>query len=292
MIKKIDINYVRKLFPIRNDKSHKGDFGKIIVCGGSFSMPGAVYFASVASLKVGCGLVYTFVPSSIKNDISISLPESIVFSGRGKDFFSLKDIDIFLNLVENVLPDLIIFGPGIGREKDTQNFIVEVIKNIKKPFLLDADGLNAISMSKNISVLKEKVAILTPHIGEAKRFFSIDEPKKLVQKLSNETGCIVVLKSFNTIVSDSNNFFILDAPNSGLSKAGSGDILSGLIGGIWVQKGKMSGFDKKNGFESAICGVFLHSVCGKLASEKFTPYGVIARDIISFIPSAIKKIKT
>ncbi|MCX7642075.1 MAG: NAD(P)H-hydrate dehydratase [Elusimicrobiales bacterium] len=291
MIKKIDINYIRKIFPKRNDKSHKGDFGKVIICGGSFSMPGAVYFASVSSLKVGCGLVYIFVPSSIKDNISISLPESIVFSGRGKDFFSLKDVDIFLKLVEDISPDLIVFGPGIGRENKSQNFIIEVIKNIKKPFLLDADGLNAISLSKNISILKEKLAILTPHIGEAKRFFDIDEPKKLAQKLSNETDCIVVLKYFNTIVLDSNNFFILDAPNSGLSKAGSGDILSGLIGGIWAQKGKIYGFDKNSAFEAAVCGVFLHSICGKLSSEKLTPYGVIARDIVDFIPDAIKKIK-
>lgn len=290
MVKEISLKISSKFLPKRNDKGNKKSFGSVLVCGGSFNMSGAVYFTSLASLRAGCGLVYIFVPSSIKDVISCLLPESIVFCGSEKNFL-VRDYDIFFDIVKRIKPDIVVFGPGMGREKETVSFLVSVLKDITVPFILDADALYAITQSNNFRFLKNKLSILTPHTGEAKRFYDLNDNEKLAVKISNETNSIVVLKDYKTFVTDGNDVYVLNRPNSALSKAGSGDILAGIIASIFVQKGKNSGFDKNVALYSSVCGVYIHSLCGRLILKKMNSYGVIASDLIDEIPNAIGLLK-
>lgn len=289
-MKRINLKISSGFLPKRDDKANKRSFGSILVCGGSYSMSGAVYFTALSSLRSGCGLVYLFVPCSIKDVISSMLPEAIVFCG-GKKNFSKKDKNLFFNIVERIKPDLLVFGPGMSREKETISFLDSVLKEIQLPLILDADALYAISSNRSFYMLKNKVSILTPHKGEGKRFYDIEDNRDLALKISKETNSIVVLKDFNTFVTDGNEVYLLDKPNSALSKAGSGDVLAGIIASIFVQNGKKYGFNKHTAFISSICGVYIHSLCGDLALKKKGSYGVIASDLIDEIPFAINSIE-
>lgn len=290
IIKGITHSIVRKFFPLRDDKSHKNTFGKILICGGSYSMIGAPYFSSISALRSGCGILYMFVPALVKGIVSSMIPEAIIFASKGKNNFIYNDKDVFFELIERIKPDVVLFGPGMGVDNSTCRFLLSIIERINVAFVIDADGLNILSNSKKFDLLKGKTAILTPHRGEALRFFKIDDIKKLALKISIETQSIVILKDFNTIVTDGKEIYILQKPNSALSKAGSGDVLSGIVSGIWAQKGKSNGFNKRTALESSICGVYIHSICGDIAQKDRTKYGVISSDLIASIPYAIKRI--
>lgn len=290
MNKNITPSLVKKLFPKRSDLSHKGSFGKIIVCGGSYPMIGAPYLSAISALRSGCGVVYIFTPKLVKGMISPIIPEAIVFAGKGKEGFIDKDSGVFLEIVEKLKPDLILFGPGMGLHPLTVRFLVDVVEKIDTPLVIDADGLNIFSQTGSFSLLKGKLSILTPHKGEATRFFKIDDIEKLALKISQETNSIVVLKDFKTIITDGKEIYIFKKPNSALSKAGSGDVLAGIISGIWVQKGKREGFNKKTAVDSSLCGVYIHSLSGKIVRKEKTSYGVISSDLVEAIPRAIKSI--
>ena len=290
MIKRITLSSVRKIFPVRSDNSHKNTFGRVLVCAGSYHMSGAVYFSSAAALRSGCGVLYAFVPAFIKNVISAMLPEAIVFPSKGDERFVEEDRSLFLGLVERIKPDLILFGPGMGVEDPTRVFLLGVIESIDLPLVIDADGVNILSLSRSFSMLKGKRSILTPHRGEAYRFFKMENLEELALRISSETDSVVVLKDFNTLVTDGDEIYILDKPNSALAKPASGDVLAGVIAGFWAQKGRSCGFSKKTAFEVSLCGVYVHSLSGEIAGKDKTKYGVIASDILENIPYAIKRV--
>lgn len=290
MIKKLNLKISSRFLPKREDKSNKRSFGSILVCGGSYNMSGAVYFTSMASFRSGCGLVYLFVPSSIKDVISSMIPEAVVFCGSKKNFLRKDCVKLF-DLVEKLKPDLIVFGPGMGREKETISFLNNALKKLKLPVILDADALYAISISRKFQLLKNKTSILTPHTGEARRFYDLNDNRKLAIEISRQTNSVVVLKDFKTFITNGKEVYVLNRPNSALSKAGSGDILAGIIASIFAQNGKMIGFTNKTAFISSLCGVYIHSLCGKLALKRRNSYGVIASDLICEIPNAINLMK-
>ncbi|MGC8866651.1 MAG: NAD(P)H-hydrate dehydratase [Elusimicrobiales bacterium] len=287
MIKRyIDRKKAIKFLPQRPENLHKHLFGRVLIIGGSTAMSGAVSFTALSALKCGCGLVYVICPSSIKNTVSVLVPEAIVFGCLSEYFFSSKDISVFANVVEKTRPDLIVFGPGMGTEPETSFFLTEAMNMISTPVLIDADGLNILSSSKKYHLIKNKPSIITPHTGEAVRFFDIKDPDKLSLKLSMELGSVAVVKDYITRVSDGQIIYILKKPNSALSKAGSGDVLCGIIAGLWAQRGKRDGFSIKTAFESSVCGVFIHSLSAQISRDELTSYSVNARDLISAIPKA------
>ncbi len=287
MIKKdIDRKKTIRFLPQRPENLHKHSFGRLFVVGGSSAMAGAVSFSALSALRSGCGVVYIMCPMSIKNVVLSVVPEAIVFDCVSEKFFSSFDVSVFMDIVEKINPDLILFGPGMGRDEETSKFLISVLNMVKKPVVIDADGLNIISSSKSYNIIKNKPAIITPHIAEAKRFFDIKDIDKLTVALSTNLECVCVVKDFITRVSDGRSIYLLEKPNSALSKAGSGDVLCGIIAGLWVQKGKMEGFSIKTALESSICGVYIHSLSAQICRRQMSSYSVNARDLISAIPQA------
>ena len=186
--------------------------------------------------------------------------------------------------------DVLIIGPGLSRNKSTQELARKVIKNCPKPMVIDADALNA--LAGNLHLLRNtqypiRDTIVTPHAGEMSRLtgLSIDRIKKnrksIAKKAAVEYNITVVLKGHNTVVASPKYIYVNKTGNPGMATAGSGDVLSGIIGAFAAQ-----GLDM---FSAAKYAAYLHGKAGDLAVRQKTQIGMIASDIIEKIPEAIKK---
>jgi len=307
----IEKKLVKKLFPKRMDDSNKNDFGRLLVIAGSYPMSGALYLSSKAAMRSGAGLVYGVCVEKIKPIISSLMPEGIFYPAGSGDYIFDETLDFVVDISKKNRFDILLIGPGIGNEKKINKTVIKIIKELNLPTVIDADAINALSNENDISFLKNIPTIVTPHTGEARRLVQ-ENDEKLALEISSMTGGVCVLKDFRTYVTDSKSLFLIDKRNSALSKAGSGDVLAGIIAGIWAQSGqpakavsaqaglptpkrlrqagKKNGFDLKTALNSAICGVYIHSLCGLAAREQYGKYSVLASDIIDLIPSAIKNI--
>lgn len=278
---------MKNLLGRRDQKSHKGDYGRVGVIGGSVGFTGAPYLTSTAALKTGSGYVYALVPWAIQNIISIKLTEAIVRPIEDKDMgqFTMESLQEILKYIKNM--DVLAIGPGMGIDADRIYIVHEIIKNAKVPLVLDADALNCISNKIEVLENHSSPIIVTPHPGEMARLLNISI-EKLQEKrvyyselLAKKYNIIVVLKGHRTVVaSPKDGIYINETGNPGMATAGSGDVLTGLIASLLGQGIKP--------FESAKLGVHLHGMAGDLACEKLGEYGMIASDILDNIPLAIK----
>ena len=261
--------------PERQENSHKGTFGRVLNIAGSDYMPGAALLSSLSALKIGCG--YVFLASTERViDAVAAQTQNIVFA-------PIADID---NQLENA--DVLLIGCGLSTTKNAQDIFINAVQNVPNiPCVIDADGLNILSKLKGFK-LPENV-ILTPHPKEAARL--LDKPlidivadmSASAKAISEKYKCITVLKSHHTIVCSKDlEIYINNTGNSALAKAGSGDVLVGMIAGLLAQRCEA--------FYAAKLGVFLHGRCGDLAKNDLTEYGVLAHDLIRYIPDSIKTI--
>lgn len=275
--------YFKKLFPKRKKNTHKGDYGKIAILGGSSGMSGSVYLSSMAALRTGAGLVYNIVPQSISTILQIKTNEQIILSLNSFNFINNEENQ---RKIKKYLKDkdVLAIGPGMGQEESLNSLINSIFINFSGKILIDADGLNAVS--KDINILKNhKNLVLTPHLMEFSRLtrLSIDQINSdrigLAKNFARENGLILVLKSEETIVTDGNRVYINKIGNPGMATAGSGDVLSGVISAL---------LHRLNSYEAACLGVYIHSLAGDLASNILGEDSIIASDIVENIPAAMK----
>ncbi len=259
--------------PIRPQDSNKGNFGKVINFSGSKNYIGAAFLSSISVLKAGGGFVALASDKNIINSVSKLLPEAVYLS----TLEGLKNLDKYT---------VCLIGCGLGLSSNSKNLFKKVIKNVKIPTVIDADGLNILSSIKNVSLPQN--TIITPHPMEAARLLGtsigdvLSDIEGSAKKLSSKYDCIVVLKTHRTVICERKNIFINQHGNSALAKAGSGDVLAGIISGLLAQG--------MNSFEAAKLGVYLHSRSGEIASEELTEYSVLASDILKYLPIAIREI--
>ncbi|MFH1771253.1 MAG: NAD(P)H-hydrate dehydratase [Candidatus Omnitrophota bacterium] len=272
--------------PKRKLDTHKGDYGFVLVAGGSPGLTGAVCLCANAALRIGAGLVKAAVPQSLYAIFEIKLTESMTLplADKGGCFCkkSFKDLSGTLDRI-----DTISIGPGAGCNTETKEFFYKIIEEIDKPIVIDADALNA--LAENIDILKRRKSkrmILTPHLGEFSRLTGISADKikrhrkELAKKFALKYNLVLVLKGQRTIVTDGRKLYENRTGNPGMATAGSGDVLTGIISGLLAQ-----GIDV---FDAAKLGVYLHGLSGDLAAKDKTQYCLIASDIIDYLPKAIK----
>ncbi|MCX7705159.1 MAG: NAD(P)H-hydrate dehydratase [bacterium] len=277
------------ILPARKKDSHKGTYGHLFVIGGSPGLTGAVCLASMAALRTGCGLVTAGIPESLNDIFEIKLTEVMTkpLSETGRRTISPLALENCLSFIEKV--DGIVIGPGISTEAGTELFFKTLLPDIQKPVVIDADGLKLLAKNLDILHSNEKKIILTPHPGEMSYLTGLSIPeiqanrKKIAAEFAKKFNLIVVLKGYKTVVTDGKKIYINATGNPGMATAGSGDVLSGIIGGLLVQ-----GFSL---WESATLGVYLHGLAGDMAAKEIGEYSLIAGDIIDFLPQAIKKIE-
>ncbi|MGB9597299.1 MAG: NAD(P)H-hydrate dehydratase [Candidatus Poribacteria bacterium] len=283
------IDHIKTLLPKRPRDGHKGLFGRVLVISGSVGLTGASAMASLSALRVGAGLVTLGVPESLNPIMEVKLTEvmTLPLPETSYQTLSLQSYDIIMQMVDKF--DVIAIGPGLSRNRETMDLVQRLCKDIKIPKVIDADGLNALAEDKDsLKKLGEKT-VLTPHPGEMARL--TDKTISDVQadridiavNFAKEYGVVLVLKGVPTVVADpSGEAYLNTTGNPGMASGGTGDVLTGAITGFLAQ-----GLDEKN---SAILGVYVHGLAGDLASIDKGECGLIAGDLIDFLPKAIKKI--
>jgi len=271
----------------RNPKAHKGDFGHIFILAGSAKFSGAAVLCSEAALRAGAGLVTLGIPKSLNNAIIkikpkevMTLPLPQTWSGS----LSLGGYKKIKAFIKNI--DVLVMGPGLSQDKSTQSLVRKIVAKTDKSTVIDADGLNA--LIGHLDLLRRKNIIITPHPGEMARLLGVSikkvqgKRKDIAKKFAKDYKVTVVLKGHNTVVADyRDNLYINKTGNPGMATAGSGDVLTGMIGAFLGQG--------LNPFNAAKYAVYLHGLAGDLAAKEKTQLGMIASDIIKKIPEAIKK---
>lgn len=267
--------------PSRIQNSNKGTYGKVLNVAGSDYMTGAAYLSSVSALKIGCGYCFLYSTKNCIKAVS-SQTQNVVFVPYRELTKQIKSA----NVIE--------IGCGLSQNLYSKHIFNKVISNIDSltPIVIDADGLNILAKNDKMYFKKNlKNVILTPHPKEAARLLgcSLEEILSDIQnsakRISQKYNCVTVLKTHKTyIYSPDSRDYTNTTGNNSLAKAGSGDVLTGIISGLIAQKMPL--------FEASCLGVYLHGLCADIAVEKLTNYCVMANDIIDFIPDAICRLNS
>lgn len=258
--------------------SHKGDFGKVMLIGGSYGKMGSIRLSSEAALRTGSGLVSCFVPRCGVDILQIPLPEVMVESAENEFTLSkagLQDLDRF---------DALGVGPGMGTSAEARGCLELVLREFNKPLVLDADAINLLAANTHLLSLLGNKAILTPHLKEFERLVGAckDHKERLKKALDfcRAYQCYLVLKGAHSVVTtpDGKQFFNSSGTQF-MATAGAGDVLTGILTSLLGQ-----GYSLE---DAAICGVFHHGLAGELASAD-KGRGTIASDIIDRMPETFR----
>jgi len=270
----IDKEMIKNSLVIREKYGHKGDYGRTFIIAGSEGFTGAAYIAAQGAVRSGAGLVTLGCPENIIDVLGSKLIEAMTLS--------LEDKNKFKESMSK--SDAIAIGPGMGVSDFTLNVLEEVIKNAECPVVIDADGLNV--LKDKLQLLKEgkNKIIITPHLGEMARItgLTIDYIKENRIEVSKEFaknhGVIVLLKGYNTVITDGHTTVVNPTGNSSMASGGMGDCLTGMVASFLAQGYKP--------LDAAYIATYIHGYCGeKLSKEMFC---VNASHILEEIPRSIK----
>lgn len=273
--------------PTKELDINKYSAGKVLVIAGSSGMPGASFFTSNTVLKTGAGSSFLAVPRSIKQLAQQKLDASIVidYNDDNNGYFSLNNLQ---ELEEKLnWADVIAVGPGLGRNPDTKDAVIELLKSYKnKKFVIDADAIIALA-GENYKKVNLKGKILTPHHKEFADLISVDladlrkDLLNIGRNFAAENNCFLLLKGAPSIIfNPSGEAFINSAGNPGMAKFGTGDVLTGFIAGFISQTNEIE--------ESLISALYLHSLAADLLLDEKSEFGYTASDLMEKIPYAIK----
>jgi NAD(P)H-hydrate epimerase len=265
--------------------AHKGMFGRVLVVAGSRGMSGAAVLSATAALRGGAGLVRVAVPQGIWPVVAMGNP-SYMTAPLADDAAGLIAAGAEAELLTHVsASDILAVGPGLGRGEAITRLVFALI-GAGKPMVLDADGLNAIV--GRVGELKSHSGplVLTPHPGEFSRLTGM--PTSEIAEQRNDAAVnfaaahkvVLVLKGNESIVTDGKRFYLNTTGNAGMATGGSGDVLTGLIAALMGQR--------LAAFEAAQLGVWLHGRAGDLACEDIGEVGLIASDLLTYLPKAFR----
>jgi hydroxyethylthiazole kinase-like uncharacterized protein yjeF len=265
----------------RGAGAHKGDFGRLLVIGGSKVFSGAPALVSFAALRTGVDIVYLAAPAKTANAVSSMSPDLITLKLKGDNLTlsNMKELEPYLKIV-----DAVVVGPGLGVKIETREFVKECVKAVEKagkPLLLDADGLKAFATFKRSLRVP---LVLTPHAGEYSVLAGHKLPESLnervaeVQKMAAELKAVVLLKGQVDVVSDENRIKMNFTGNPGMTVGGTGDVLSGVVGALLAQK--------VDSFEAAVAGAFVNGAAGDFAAGEIG-YHLVATDLLTRIAQVL-----
>ena len=280
-IKEFNHESLLSILPDRDPWGHKGSFGKILLLCGSRGYTGAAYLAAMGALRSGAGLVFLGVPESIYAIEAVKLNEAIVFPLPGKSGkLSSRSIPEILERSSKM--DAILIGPGLGQSDDILAVVMHVLKAVKCPVVLDADGINVLSGHMDILRGRTYPTILTPHDGEFVRLGGILGQDRMASAadLANDLGCIVLLKGHRTCITDGENHYINHTGNPGMAVGGSGDMLAGIITSLLGQ-----GIAP---LEAAAAGAWLHGAAGDICAREMGQYSMLPTDMLCVLPRLMK----
>jgi hydroxyethylthiazole kinase-like uncharacterized protein yjeF len=271
----------------RNPDTHKGDYGHLLVIAGSVGKTGAAVMACQAALRMGAGLVTLAIPKSLNAILEMKLTEVMTepLPETPKQTLSLRAFSAIVRLCEN--KRAVIIGPGLGTLKETQSLILKLIKTLDLPIILDADGLTALATQPKTLPIKNRSLMLTPHPGEMARLIRsqvkevLEDRVGLSRNFSQSQHVHLILKGHPTLITTpKGEVYINPTGNPGMASGGTGDVLTGMIGGLVCQ-----GFDILSSLQIA---VYLHGMAGDEGAQEMGEKSLIATDIIEKIPTLLK----
>jgi NAD(P)H-hydrate epimerase len=273
--------------PPRNPDAHKGSMGEVLFIAGAANYFGAPCFAALSFLKAGGGYSRLAAPASIIPAIAQKGGEIVFVPQRETAAGSLSGGNFEGLLVLSTTMDMVVIGPGLSLDEETQALVRSLVQEITRPLLIDGDGLTAVSSRSELIRERKAPTILTPHLGEMARItgISIADIRKdrirVLQETAADLRAIIVLKGAHSLIgTPDGQVFVNLSGNPGMATAGSGDVLTGTIAAMYGQGLPL---------EDAVCkGVFLHGLAGDLAAKVRGEDGITAQDILEFLPEARK----
>jgi len=308
---------VSLLIPERQRYSHKGDYGHVLVVGGSRGKTGAAFMCAKACLRAGAGLVTIGVPESLLDVFQSRVTEEMTLPLPDKEdgTLSSKALEKILKFLFEKA-DVLAIGPGISVTGDTKKLVRELLLNSAVPAVIDADAINSLEGNKRVLKKAKAPIILTPHAGEMAKLLNDTRYKmqdagtnpplppakegrggiteiiryiekdriNIATKFAKETGTYLVLKGVPTVIAEpEGRAFINPTGNSGMASAGTGDVLTGMLSGFLGQG--------LNPLEASILGVYMHGLAGDIAVKSKGEHSLIASDITDVIPDAFSFLK-
>ena len=285
----LDFSEAKKLLPPRKGISHKGDYGRVLVIGGSRGMAGAMALASESAMRVGCGMVVAASPINAQETLAVKLTEVMTLP-----LFENSDGTLVPDAVEQLKErldwaDVVAIGPGFGLNADTIGFMGKFLDVCQLPMIVDADGIKCIAPFKDKLTRNDRTVIITPHPGELAYFLGIKQDKILdsyfhmTLDAAKNHGIVVHMKVHRSVTAHPDGRATINITgNSGMASAGSGDVLTGIIAGLLAQ-----GADP---YDATRLGAFLHGLSGDMAARELTEYSMIAGDITRFLSNAIMRV--
>lgn len=273
----------RKMLPDRPEDSNKGMYGRLLVIAGSKGMAGAAYLNAHAAYMTGAGLVRIYTSSDNREILQTLLPEAIITT---YEEYNKEELLSLLTWADSVC-----IGSGIGMSRLSEKILKTVIEYVKVPCLIDADGLNLLAENKNyLNQMAERRFVITPHMKEMSRLTGtpVEELKadriQILKDFISRYRITCVLKDSRTLIASEEKGIRMNLTgNSAMAKAGSGDVLAGVISG-WMVQGKEAE-------DAAELGTYIHGLSGDLAKFEKGVYSVMARDLIEYISKALMKLE-
>ncbi len=274
----------KHLIPVRKQRTNKGDYGKPLIIAGSKDMSGAAFMSAMAAYRAGAGVVTVLTHENIDKQLKSMLPEAIVKS--------YSDENVCLRAADSVdKASIIVLGPGISVCETSRQLVKSVLDNAQVPVIIDADALNIIA--GDISLLKQTKAtlIITPHVGEMMRLSRKNKDEIVADitgtalEFAKEHNVICVLKdAVSAVAAPDGALFIATKGNPGMAKAGSGDVLTGILAAALSR----DDYNNITGIFKKVClGVHLHGAAGDVARDRLGENAMLARDIIDALPDVM-----
>lgn len=277
LVQQTSYSLIKRYCPPRDQNTHKGDYGRILILAGSEGFTGAPSLAAKGALRTGAGLIFTGVPRTVYPIVAAKLDAPMVFPLPDREGrLSADALDMILEKLETA--DACLLGPGMGRSTGVEALVLALIRRCRCPLVLDADGINA--AAGHIDVLRGAACpvILTPHEGEFRRLTQAPETDRITGAiaLARETGTIVLRKGHETVITDGSRTYVNRTGNAGMATGGSGDVLAGILAALLGQ-----GVPP---LEAAAAAAWLHGRAGDLAAGRLGQYAMGPLDLLEALP--------
>jgi NAD(P)H-hydrate epimerase len=275
---------LKQVYKKRDPWTYKGHYGKLLVISGSERFTGAPVLIGKAALRAGCDTIYFVGPKRAMDTVSVSFPTFVSQPLEGRELVE-EHYPAIVSFINDMKPTGIAIGPGLWRSQKTRQAVIKIVENLGLPFVIDSDAIRAISEAKEL--LKNKVAVLTPHANEFKEFSGIevstnvDERADIVKNEAKKWRTVILLKGSVDIISDGKKVAINKTGNPFMSKGGCGDTLTGICAAFISRK-----VDQIDPFTAACAAAYINGRAGDIAARKLKA-GMLPTDLIDAIPSAI-----
>jgi ADP-dependent NAD(P)H-hydrate dehydratase / NAD(P)H-hydrate epimerase len=271
--------------------SNKGNFGHVLVVGGSLGKAGAAAMAGISALRVGAGLSTVATPKSVLATVAGFHPEIMteLLTETEAGTISTRASDSIRNLAKG--KTVLAIGPGVSRNEETLEFVRNLVNSETIPIVLDADGLNAFAGRARELNRQGRTLVLTPHPGEMARLLNTTVPAiqrdriNVARNFSRDHNAILVLKGHRTLIADpSGEVWVNTTGNPGMATGGTGDILTGMVAGMIAQ-------NPNNVLRAVTAAVYLHGLAGDIARESMGEHSLIATDLVQALPEAFRRVR-